>query len=761
MTMPKTSSLLTALALVLALNPFLPAASQGSPETPAPAVAAQVPAAPTRTESLALTQLSQRNDFRLFGIQNRQDLEFTLRRDQLVTDATLELVFTPSPALLPKLSHLLVYLNDELMGVVPVSEAPAGQLQRQNIALDTAFLSTYNRVRLEFVGHYTDICEDLAHSSLWLDISRQTRLVIQEETLPVANDLSFFPEPFLDLNDMQAQDIPFVFGANPEPAMLEAAATLASYFGSRARWRSVQYPVHIDALPDHNAVVLATNDHRPAVLANYPPVEQPVIDMISMPDTPYRKLLLVLGRDSDDLKAAVQALSLGGALLRGQTVQVDQVSELARRRPYDAPNWVPTDRPVRFAELVEYPGQLETAGLRPLPIRLNLNLPPDLFVWRSNGIPLDLAYRYTAPMQRDDSRLTLSLNDRFVASYPLLPESERSTLARMHLQVVGNDPVADTTSLVVPALRVGAQNQIGLDFSFATSVGNAEPGSCRTQLPTDVRAAVDGNSSIDFTGYAHYLEMPNLKAFANSGFPFSRLADLSETVIVMPEQPNEAQVSTLLGALSLIGSQTGYPAYRADIVHDWNTAAGRDADLLWIGATPDGFRERPDANLLLNHTTSVLSQPRRPSTGIAENHRTRYDPDNGTEATSRVAVTATAPIGAIVGMASPFAEGRSMVGLLGTRADDLALLREALADPGKRRFIQGSVAIVRQSGVASEMVGPTYFVGQLRWWELLWFHLSNRPVLLSVLAAVMVLAAALLLWKALRRVARRRLARDA
>src|SRR5690606_29861933 len=157
-------------------------------------------------------------------------------RNQLVTDALLELVFTPSPALLPKLSHLLVYLNDELMGVVPVSDTPAGQLQRQNLKLDTAFLSTYNRVRLEFVGHYTDVCEDLAHSSLWLDISRQTRLVLQEQTLPVANDLSFFPEPFLDLNDMQDQEIPFVFGENPDPAMLEAAATLASYFGTRARW---------------------------------------------------------------------------------------------------------------------------------------------------------------------------------------------------------------------------------------------------------------------------------------------------------------------------------------------------------------------------------------------------------------------------------------------------------------------------------------------------------------------------------------------
>src|SRR5690606_40517737 len=115
-----------------------------------------------------------------------QTLEFTLRSDQMVSHASLNLVFTPSPALLPKLSHLRVYLNDELMGVVPVDEALAGRQQRHALALDPQFLASFNRVSLEFVGHYTDICEDLAHSSLWLDISRQTHIVINQQALPLA-----------------------------------------------------------------------------------------------------------------------------------------------------------------------------------------------------------------------------------------------------------------------------------------------------------------------------------------------------------------------------------------------------------------------------------------------------------------------------------------------------------------------------------------------------------------------------------------------
>src|SRR5690606_27078407 len=106
-----------------------------------------------------------------------------------------------------------------------------------------------NRIRIEFVGHYTEVCEDLAHSSLWIDLSRRTHVRIQEQALMLANELSFFPEPFLDTNDMLPQAIPFLFAGTPSTAQLEIATTLASYFGTIARWRDVQFPVSFDALP--------------------------------------------------------------------------------------------------------------------------------------------------------------------------------------------------------------------------------------------------------------------------------------------------------------------------------------------------------------------------------------------------------------------------------------------------------------------------------------------------------------------------------
>ena len=53
-----------------------------------------------------------------------------------------------------------MYLNDELMGTLPITQEQIGQRVRQELALDPRLLGDFNRVRIEFVGHYSDVCED-------------------------------------------------------------------------------------------------------------------------------------------------------------------------------------------------------------------------------------------------------------------------------------------------------------------------------------------------------------------------------------------------------------------------------------------------------------------------------------------------------------------------------------------------------------------------------------------------------------------------
>ncbi|MBM1181423.1 cellulose biosynthesis cyclic di-GMP-binding regulatory protein BcsB [Pseudomonas lundensis] len=744
--------------------PMPPAAPSAVVQTSDPATQTL----PSWTVTRTFEQLGRASDTLLLGINSSEQVEFSLRRDRIATDARLQLQYTPSPSLIPTISHLRIYLNDVLAGVVPIEKDQLGRQTTQQVALDPRLIADFNRLRLEFVGHYTDICEDPANNTLWINISRASEITLQEQALSLKNDLAFFPLPFFDPRNSNKLVLPFVFADNPTLGEQKAAAILASYFGSQSNWRGAEFPVLFNTLPSvqskeatQPSIVFATNDHRPAFLSDlekYPAVQAPVVQLIDHPDAPYSKILLVMGRNEEDLATAAKALALGGQLLRGQRATIDKVQTLQPRKPYDAPAWMRTDRPVRFAELITYPQQLQVSGLQPRPITLDVNLPPDLFVWRNQGIPLRTQYRYTAPSANDDSRLNISLNDQFITSLPLLAKGT-SSLEELRLAVLANDSANATDKLIVPSLKIGDRNRLRFDFNFASTVGSAQRDRCQTILPADTQAIIDEDSTIDLSGYHHYINMPDLKAFARSGFPFSRMADMSESIVVVPKQTTPTLVSTLLESVASISARTGYPAFALRLSDDWNSASKEDADLLLLGQLAPDLRDNPDMNLLLQRQHDMLVQPYNNS-GIKEsNRRGPNDVDNNQPA-NRVEVSAQAPIAAIMGMQSPHHNQRSIVALLGNDDADYSLIRETLGDSGKLNAVAGSVALIRNSGVYSQLVGDTYYVGSLPWWLLLWYQLSEHPVLLAALAVISILLTAFLLWRALRWAADRRLHKD-
>ncbi|MGL4315104.1 MAG: cellulose biosynthesis cyclic di-GMP-binding regulatory protein BcsB [Pseudomonas sp.] len=747
--------------LLAAMGFALPLAAE---EAPAADPVAQVP---HWLRSHTFESLGRGGDSLLMGVRNSDQIEFGLRRDRLASRVELELIFTPSPALVPRLSHLRVYLNDELMGVVPISAEDIGQQRQQRIRLDPRLVQDFNRVRLEFVGHYTDICEDPAHSSLWLNVSRKSQIHVDEQALVTDNDLAYFPLPFFDARDTDKLSIPMVFASAPGLGEQKAAAILASYFGSQAKWRMATFPVLYNQLPAQRdlqplpSIVFATNERRPDFLKDperFPPVEGPVIQQISHPDNRYSKVLLVLGRNEADLIQAASALALGTDLFRGSRVAVQQVQALKPREPYDAPNWVRTDRPVRLAELLEHPGQLQVSGFRPAPIELALNLPPDLFVWRNQGIALRTLYRYTPPVVTDESRLTISLNDHFIGSIAL-PGSDGfgAALQNVGARVFAGDASTLAEKTLIPALKVGDRNRLRYDFSFASKVGNAQSGQCQTYLPADVRAAIDENSSIDLSGYYHYIAMPDLRAFARSAFPFSRMADLSQTLLLVPSQPDEMQLGTLLDLVGGMASRIGFPALGLRLSDDWASAARTDADLLVLGPLPDDLRSGRDLNLLLGRSRDWLRQARSPWLAEMPSAQ-RLREGFRSVPVSQVDVVARAPIAAITGLQSPFHPQRSIVALLASDHADYTLLRQALTDQGKLNdHMRGSVSLIRSSGVSSHFVGDTYFVGELPWWMRLWVLLSFHPVLLALGVVLSILLLGIVAWRLLAWVARRRL----
>lgn len=707
--------------------------------------------APSRDVKLSFAQIAPPpGSMVLRGSNPDGGVEFGMRSDEVVSKALLNLTYTPSPSLLPITSQLKVYLNDELMDVLPVTKEQLGKKVTAQIAVDPLYITDFNRVRLEFIGHYRDVCENPANNTVWLDVARNSSLDLTYRSLKVRNDLSHFPVPFFDTRDNRALELPMVFAASPDLQQQQAAGIIASWFGAKAGWRGQSFPVLFNTLPERNAIVFATNDRRPDFLRDHPAVNAPTIEMIDHPGNPYMKLLVVFGRDDKDLLKAAQGIASGNILFRGDSVTVDEVKPLRPRVPYDAPNWVRTDRPVTFGELKTYEQQLQSTGLEPASINLSLNLPPDLYLMRSTGIDMDLKYRYTMPPVKDSSRMDISLNNQFLQSFNL--DSTQDVNKLMLRLPVLQGLLDGKNDISIPALRLGAMNQLRFDFQYMNPMPGGTLENCITFQPVQNHVVIGDDSTIDFSDYYHFLPMPDLRTFANAGFPFTRMADLSDTVIVMPKTPSEAQVSTLLNTVGVVGGQTGLAGTSMTIVDEGSQIKSKDADLLLIGSIPQQLKDDKHIDLLVNAAQSWVKTPVRhhdlPSIYMDEDDR---------QASVQTGITSSGPMAAVVGFESPYYKQRSVIALLADSASGYNLLNGALNDSGKRAAMFGSVSVIRESGVSSLRVGDIYYVGHLPWFERVWFALSNHPVLLAIFAAISIVLLAWVLWRLLRIISRRRL----
>lgn len=106
-------------------NPVVGQVMPGVPGASAPVVAENTP---SRDVKLTFAQIAPPpGSMVLRGINPNGGVEFGMRSDEVVSKAMLNLEYTPSPSLLPVQSQLKVYLNDELMDVLPVTKEQLGK----------------------------------------------------------------------------------------------------------------------------------------------------------------------------------------------------------------------------------------------------------------------------------------------------------------------------------------------------------------------------------------------------------------------------------------------------------------------------------------------------------------------------------------------------------------------------------------------------------------------------------------------------------
>ncbi|KWE88258.1 cellulose biosynthesis cyclic di-GMP-binding regulatory protein BcsB [Burkholderia territorii] len=731
-------------------GPMLAGGTAPPPLATAPGAAAGAATAglPATTVHLPFASLGAFDPLHLRGADDARTINAGVRLDRVVTGARLRLTYAYSPSLVFPMSHLKVSMNGEVVATVPFDATRAGRTVTQDIPIDPRYFSDFNQIGLRLIAHYTlDHCEDPSSSALWADVSPTSELILDESPVRLPNDLALLPAPFFDRRDNGLLRLPFVLPASPDSATLRSAGVLASWFGALADYRQARFPVAATLPADDQAVVVGTAATLPAGLA-LPSVDGPLLAVADNPAAPGRKLLIVTGRTAAEVDDAVAALVLGRAALSGPAATVAHVDLGAPRKPYDAPRWLPVNRPIAFRELVSDPRELEVRGTSPDAIRLNLRVPADLHSWNGSGVPITLRYRYTAPTVQDNSTLAVEINDQLVKSYRLGPAHAEDARGRMQLPLLSVPEGRVTSDVDIPAFRVGSGNQ--LQFRF--TLDSQKTGLCSSTATEPQRAAIDPDSTIDFSHFVHYAQLPNLAFFANSGFPFTRFADLSQTAVVMPERPSPQELEAYLTMLGHMGQWTGFPALRVQIARPGDVAALAGKDLLVIDGSP--------ASPLLSRwrTALPLSIDRQAGAGatrVAFSVKERWRNGVGM-ADGGAHIEQTGSLAALAGFELPGSHGRSVVALTATDQARLADLLDVFEKPGLVSQLQGDLALVRPGQVDSLRVGEPYVVGFVPWYARVWTHAARHPVVLGVVGVVAGLLLALGVFSVLQRIAARR-----
>jgi hypothetical protein len=351
--------------------------------------------------------------------------------------------------------------------------------------------------------------------------------------------------------------------------MLQSAGILTSWFGALSTWRRAEFPVSFGVIPNSDAIVMATSaDHIEGItLPNV--AEGSVVSIIVNPANPEKRLFLVVGHTEKDLIVAAQSIALGKVTLEGESQPISSKIELPKRVPMDAPNWLKKNSKVSFGSLIK-PEELRLTGWFITPVSLNANFPPNMFRSGYTTIPVDLMLSSSNRKGRYLSKIVTYINGVLFSTMKLDKNAEDLATQKM---------TNHRFRLEIPTKNITGKDNLTFEFTFS----DADFVSCPIK-PVYDEITIAPNSAIDLASMPEFIELANLSYFAYTAFPFTKLADLSDTVVALSNDPSQIEIQTMLDVLGNIGNKSGYPATGFTFATIAQATKVKDKNLLLIGS---------------------------------------------------------------------------------------------------------------------------------------------------------------------------------
>jgi cellulose synthase (UDP-forming) len=719
--MPALARNVATILLILGAVFFLLRRAHG--ETPLQTRSAAGHAAGALAVELPLREMGAREGILLDSTNRNQAIAIALPDDVLMDSGTLHLKYT-LPESKEATSTLEVLLNDTMLAAITPSatELALGHGEA-TIPLPVELLVRQNRLTLRLSdAAETGSCLAVQPVTAPIQVDADTVFELHEEHLVLANDLSLLPEPFVQRTAAQGSKLPVVFATQPTGHTLQAAGVLASWFGSQAQQGQTLYSVSLGSLPLGNAVVLLTDGQSIPGLATAA-TDQASITTMANPIDPYGKLLVLAAKHPDELLALTQALSLGQLSLSGEKASMGSLRLPPRRMPDDAPRWIHTRR----VSLQAFNGGAELNTVDSNPLNLYLRFSPDYNYGPNRDIYVHLDYGTDAAALDPRSNLVIRLNGVPADSVPV-----RGSKGKVKQQ-------ANLALGPLPASVFA--NTLQAQFYFV-------PPSGRDCGSNHFAGRIGSSSFLDLGEASHLAQLPELHLFSNAGFPFTRIADLGETAVLLPEHATEHELNLYLDLLSYFASQTGYPALRVEtgtISEAARFGGDGQKDLLVLGANED-LQAMPEINkrlpLQLGSDGWQLSKYAQVGETFQKTlRRIRTAVFGGVAPEEEEDI---APGGVLEQIRSPYASDRSLVLLLARDADALEPMTAALMEELPHDGITGSVSLWEGGNfVSHDYSTPGYALGDVDTLTKLKILLPDHPWLLMIGFSVIVFALSL------------------
>ena len=325
----------------------------------------------------------------------------------------------------------------------------------------------------------------------------------------------------------------------------------------------------------------------------------------------------------------------------------------------------------------------------------------------------------------------MRINNAFLGSVPLTPgqQASREMNADFAVPIVNLRPFS---------------NSLSFDFAFQAQ----KKGGCQDSTPINMQGAILRDSYLDLRGYPHYAPLPNLETFANAGFPFTRLADLGETTVVLPAAPTEQEIETFITLMGHFSRQTGFPALRVTVAGPEALHAGANADFLVIGTGDD----QPGFDKLNKHLPVMLRGGQlevRDTQGFFAPvlHNAWWKLDSGGHTESGDLTAGGTPDAVIEGARSPFGTDgdHSIVAIHLKDAASFEPFMATFLEVQQSSEVSGSVSVLHGAGFQSFRIGAdVYHVGVLPWWTHLELWFLENPYMIAVV--IFTLALLLAVW---------------